>query len=183
MPPGGAQLLTKMQKVQTHLDLLGKQYSAMKRGWDFKAKDSSHSSDIHWLHDTVQLLWSLWAGSPPWYLPTFLNSLTALPPICSTELNVSPTKQSCSHLRAFAPTVAPAGNTFFQICTQLVPFLSFRLQLKYHYLRGIPWPSYPIGFPHCTPSLSSVYSVPLICFIFFISLTTARNSLCPPTET
>lgn len=70
-PPGGAQVFTKMQKLQTHLDLQGKtQHCAMKRGWDLEIQDSKQQrrSDYTTLYNSFGL-----SGL------TFLTSFTALP--------------------------------------------------------------------------------------------------------
>lgn len=60
-PPDGAQVFTEMQKVQAHLDLLGKTlHCAVKQDETRQPGDSNHSSKLRWLQDAVQAPWLLW---------------------------------------------------------------------------------------------------------------------------
>lgn len=79
-PPGGAQVFTKMQKLQTHLDLLGKHSTVQWKEdgiWKPKTEVTAlRFTNYPTLYNSFRLSGP---GFPPQYLPTFLTSLTALP--------------------------------------------------------------------------------------------------------
>lgn len=89
---------------------------------------------------------------PPWSLPAFLTSFTALP--------LSPTKQSCSHLKSLCAYCCPCWKHSLPSLHTAGSFLSPRVQLKCHF------PDHPIPFCFllCTPSLSSAHSYPINAF-------------------
>lgn len=96
----------------------------------------------------------------PLLVSAYLSDLFYCSPTRATELCVSPTKQPCSHLRAFVLPAAPSGNTLFQACTWLAPFCHVGFSL----FVAMPedFPDYPM--PFCFLLLPSALSYPIKMF-------------------
>lgn len=119
---------------------------------------------------------------PLWYPPTFLTSFNCSP-TCATELDLSPTKQSCAHLRASALTVAPAGNALFQIFTWTAPFCHLGFSLNFTISEDFADHPMPFCFLLCTPSLPSAHFHPINMLYSLHSTHHYRKLLvylCPP---
>lgn len=169
-----AQVFINMQKIQTRPDLRKTQHSAMKRGWDWGTQDWKGSSDVHRLQDTSQFLWPLWA--------LVSSMVSAHLPDLSLLSYLFPHKTILCPSQSLLLTVAPTGDTFFQICTWLGPLCHCGFGLNVTIAEDFPDHPIPCSFPLCTPSLPSALSRPLTCFILVIASTTIRNYLftCVP---